>query len=129
VADRLATNWSLICDRSRDFSRKREKFSRKCACIGRNFKPCIDLTLLTDYCSGMQELVTSSQETWKNTSLHVQIQHYMQGDWPFCLILVLSLCCVIITTVPPNIEKLTNRIFKSEQFSAMCNIFGQKFTK
>ena len=36
-------NKSQICDFSRYFSRKGKKFSRKCDCIGRNFKPCSEI--------------------------------------------------------------------------------------
>ena len=45
----------------------------------------IDLTLLTEYCSDMQELVNRAPK--KNTSLYVQVQYYIQEDYLFSFIL------------------------------------------
>ena len=45
----------------------------------------IDLTLLTEYCSDMQELVNRAHK--KNTSLYVQVQYYIREDYLFSFIL------------------------------------------
>ena len=86
-----ATNWSQICDLSANFSRKSKNFSRKCACISRNFKPWVILPLFFHIFSKIILYPKTVTSNWtyfvlkrnENISTHLPMDYERWHTQPF----------------------------------------------